>query len=188
MSMMRVLETMEYAIRKHDGQFRKITGEPYICHPVRVAAIAEYYVRDNSISKEKITQICLLHDVIEDTDTTYGEIKDLYSSRVADVVRELTNPDKIDGEKRADYKKRINQRLSGATDLAKQIKMCDRLDNLRGRSSSILPSDVKWLQKYAAETKDLVAAIGDANLLLANAILAEVARVEEDMRWLLEKA
>ena len=70
-----VLEAIEFATVKHDGQVRKITGEPYICHPVRVAGLAEYFIQPGQLNKSHIIIAAILHDTLEDTDTTYDEIK-----------------------------------------------------------------------------------------------------------------
>ncbi|MDR0367430.1 MAG: bifunctional (p)ppGpp synthetase/guanosine-3',5'-bis(diphosphate) 3'-pyrophosphohydrolase [Rickettsiales bacterium] len=74
-----------YAQKKHEGQFRD-TGEPYFTHPLAVAtSAAKQYEMD-------IDSVCaaLLHDVVEDTDATIGEIESLFGASVATLVRGLT--------------------------------------------------------------------------------------------------
>lgn len=75
-----------YATRKHDGQTVKTTGTPYILHPLQVAGIALEYGAD-----ETQAVAALLHDVLEDTPTTYEEIETEFGSRVADIVRALSD-------------------------------------------------------------------------------------------------
>lgn len=172
-----LLEAIEFATIKHHGQVRKITGEPYICHTIRVAAIADYFLDSgDKFTYPSYAIIAILHDTIEDTDTTYEELKNKFGYFVAGVVQELTNPEKLDGEKRAAYKVRINQRLTESSRLAQKLKLCDRLDNIRSRGP-IKPENAKWLAKYAKETEDLIAAIGDCHINLSNVVLSEVKSV-----------
>ncbi len=81
-----ILKTISYASEAHKNQTRK-NGGAYICHPVRVAeALAEAGVQDLLT-----LQVALLHDTIEDTDTTYQDLYDLFGGAVADGVSELTD-------------------------------------------------------------------------------------------------
>ena len=74
----------DYGERMHEGQFRH-SGEPYFTHPVAVAAIlAEQQLDDATI----IT--ALLHDTIEDTRASYGDVRDLFGVDVADLVDGVT--------------------------------------------------------------------------------------------------
>ena len=64
----------DYAKAKHGDQLRK-SGEPYIIHPVQVAyTLAELGLDDNTICA------ALLHDVLEDTDTTYDDLKNVFGN------------------------------------------------------------------------------------------------------------
>ena len=63
----KIMEAYQYALKKHDGQYRK-SGEPYIIHPLNVAIIlTSVYADSDSIIA------ALLHDVVEDTDATLDE-------------------------------------------------------------------------------------------------------------------
>jgi GTP pyrophosphokinase/guanosine-3',5'-bis(diphosphate) 3'-pyrophosphohydrolase len=74
-----------YGINMHEGQLRQ-SGEPYFTHPVAVAAIlTEQRLDDATI----VT--ALLHDTIEDTDTTHEALHDLFGGLVASLVLELTS-------------------------------------------------------------------------------------------------
>ena len=73
-----------YGMQMHEGQFRK-SGEPYFTHPVAVAAIlTEQQLDDATI----VT--ALLHDTIEDTKSTYGEVAKLFGEDVAELVDGVT--------------------------------------------------------------------------------------------------
>lgn len=87
-----------YATAKHRGMKRKYTGEDYIVHPISVA---------NTISEDiydiDLIIAALLHDVVEDTDTTIDEIYELFGLAVAEIVfwvttvdREVTSPELLD--------------------------------------------------------------------------------------------
>lgn len=79
-----------FAYKKHEGQLDDI-GEPYIIHPMQVMRILELVTKDEDV-------LCagVLHDTIEDTETTYEEIREVFGVRVADLVNEVTQEGKKD--------------------------------------------------------------------------------------------
>ena len=96
----------EYAKEKHKGQYRK-TGEPYIIHPIAVAHIL------TSIKADKDTIIAaLLHDVVEDTETSKKEIEEKFGETVAKLVDGVTKINNInvstDNEYLTSYYKKNN--------------------------------------------------------------------------------
>ncbi len=118
------------AERLHRGQVRK-SGEPYILHPYRVALMSA----EAGLDLETVI-IALLHDVIEDTEITKGEVQADYGEWLADVVDGLTKahvPDLTEaGRGRASvatYRKLIHSTLKDLRTV--QVKLFDRLDNLR---------------------------------------------------------
>ena len=84
-----IKKAYEYAYNKHQGQFRK-SGEEYIFHPLATAIILTTVYADTST-------ICagLLHDVIEDCDTSKEEIKEVFSEEIAELVYGVTKISKI---------------------------------------------------------------------------------------------
>ena len=128
-------DALRYAIRAHEGQFRK-SGEPYIIHPILVAAIVASITNDLSMAIAG-----LLHDVVEDTAITIEEIKDSFGEDVAHLVGGLTKIDAIrDDELIPSYsdEKLIVSALSfrkmllaSITDVrVLVVKLCDRLHNI----------------------------------------------------------
>ncbi len=118
----------EYIKEKHEGQLRK-SGEPYVVHPLSVANLLA------DMDMDVTTVVAgLLHDVIEDTEATYEEIKNLFGKDVADIVEGVTKIGKIKfrnlKEAQAEnFRKLI---LATANDIRVVIvKLADRLHNMR---------------------------------------------------------
>ncbi len=123
------------AIRYHEGQFRK-SGEPYIIHPILVAAITAFIGGDD----EMITA-ALLHDVIEDTPCQIEEIEEKFSQPVANLVEGMTKITELRDEElipSTSDEKLISSALSFRKMLIASIddvrvlvvKLCDRLHNM----------------------------------------------------------
>lgn len=84
-----VTKALEFAIEAHKGQLRKGDGKPYIVHPVNVAMIlTKLNLPDQVIAAG------LLHDTVEDTNTSIKDIEVNFGSMVAKVVDDLTEKDK----------------------------------------------------------------------------------------------
>jgi GTP pyrophosphokinase len=111
----------EIAEAAHAGQMRD-EGTPYIVHPVRVAVSL---VDEMGIHAPELICAALLHDVIEDSDTTREEIAEMFGERVALLVWLLT---KLDSVSLPAYLAAIE---SASVPGAAIVKLCDRLDNLR---------------------------------------------------------
>lgn len=80
-------KAINYAWEKHAGQRRKITGVPYMTHPLQVVNILKVVTRD-----EEIIAAAILHDVMEDCGVTYEELKLEFGERIATIVLQLTKP------------------------------------------------------------------------------------------------
>lgn len=121
-----IVKAYEYAKEKHEKQFRK-SGEPYIIHPLHVA----YTLATLGLDTETICA-ALLHDVVEDTDTTYENIEENFGTEIAQIVEgvtKLTNLFKSVEEKQAEnYKKMF---IAMEKDIRIIIlKLADRLHNI----------------------------------------------------------
>ena len=118
----------QYAYDGHNGQNRK-SGEPYITHPLHVAI----YLCELNFDKETIAA-ALLHDLIEDTDITYEDLKKEFGEEVADIVDGVTKLDKIkyssNEEAKADAIRKMVIAMS--KDIRVLIlKLADRLHNIQ---------------------------------------------------------
>ena len=118
----------QYAYDGHNGQNRK-SGEPYITHPLHVAI----YLCELNFDKETIAA-ALLHDLIEDTEVTYKDLKKEFGEEVADIVDGVTKLDKIkyssNEEAKADAIRKMVIAMS--KDIRVLIlKLADRLHNIQ---------------------------------------------------------
>jgi GTP pyrophosphokinase/guanosine-3',5'-bis(diphosphate) 3'-pyrophosphohydrolase len=127
-SRQKLQRAIEFAEEKHAGQKRK-TGEPYIVHPLWVAnKLAEMGMDEPTVVAG------VLHDVVEDTDASVEDIKELFGEEVATLVEGLTKLDKHrfrskDEAAAENFRKLL---LATAKDIrVLLIKLVDRLDNLR---------------------------------------------------------
>lgn len=155
-----MLDALTMATKAHEFQYRK-DGAPYILHPIRVAGYAEFFIKKHD--KKTVKNVALLHDVIEDSSFTAEQIAQFFGDEVSQCVVELTNHfTKKDYPylKRRERKLREFDRLSHASDLAQQVKLCDRLDNVDWK---IFYMEEEFREKYIRETQQLVNAIGEAN-------------------------
>ena len=129
-------KAIEFIKQKHSGQKRK-QGTPYYTHPVAVAEL----LKEKGFSVEY--QIAgLFHDLLEDTDATIEEIINLSNKDVAEAVKLVT---KIEGYIMKDYIENIKM-----NDMAKMVKLADRIHNLSESSSGTF----EFQEKYIKETKD----------------------------------
>ncbi len=82
-----LLKAIAFAADKHRDQRRKdADASPYINHPIAVTAVL---AAEGDVSDEVTLVAAALHDSVEDTQTTFGELEEHFGSEVADLVREL---------------------------------------------------------------------------------------------------
>lgn len=143
-----------FAALAHAGQIRKYSASdtPYIVHPMRVAGRVSL---QEGVSDEMIAA-AWLHDVLEDTSVSEGELRSAFGDEVADLVVELTNTSKsISGLSRAGRRKVDHERLSLVSKDAKIIKLADRLDNLSDlKDDPLVPEGFRKL--YVEESLSLI--------------------------------
>ena len=119
----------EYADRCHEGQKRK-SGEPYIIHPLAVAQIVAEELKLDSESIEA----ALLHDVIEDTPATHGDVARMFSPTIANLVEGVSKLTRIQYATKEDEQMENLRKMLMA--MSKDIrviliKVSDRLHNMR---------------------------------------------------------
>ena len=118
----------DYAYKKHFSQ-KRITGDDYITHPLNVAWILTGVNADRHA-----IAAALLHDTIEDSDSTYEEIKDLFGEDIAKIVDGVTKINRLkfqsDSEQMAANQRKILVGLSEDVRVL-IVKLADRLHNMR---------------------------------------------------------
>ena len=161
-----ITKAFNFARQAHKG-VRRLSGEPYIMHPIAVAQIACGEMGLGS------TSICsaLLHDVVEDTDYTVEDISNIFGEKIALIVDGLT---KISGgifgehaSAQAENFKKLLLTMSNDIRVI-LIKICDRLHNMRTLASQ--PANKQY--KIAGETLYIYAPL--ANRLGLNKIKTEL--------------
>lgn len=118
-------EILEFAKEKHKNQTR-IDGSPYINHPIRVSEIVAKYKPSSNSNILKAG--ALLHDVLEDTYTSYRELIDRFGIVVASLVMEVTSSDFV--SKMVGKQIYLSHKMQYMSSYALVIKLADRLDNL----------------------------------------------------------
>ncbi|MGQ0752354.1 MAG: HD domain-containing protein [Betaproteobacteria bacterium] len=121
-----ILRAVAFAAHKHRDQRRKDKdASPYINHPIQLATVLweEGEVRD-----PEVIAAALLHDTLEDTETTWQELRGVFGEEIADVVLEVTDTKWI--------KKALRKRLQVAkarhsSESARMVKLADKICNLR---------------------------------------------------------
>ncbi len=130
-----------FAAQKHNGQF-DLSGTPYIMHCLKVM----YYTKSDD---EELMSIAVLHDVIEDTDATYEELREIgMTDRVISGVACMT---KVPGETPDEYKNKVKSNRD-----ATRVKKCDLRHNsdIR-RLKGVTEKDIARMKKYQEFYVDL---------------------------------
>ena len=154
-----VLRAAEFAAHKHRNQRRKgATQRPYIGHCIEVARL----VADvGKVDDANVLAAALLHDTVEDTDTTREELRELFGAVIDDLVAEVTDDKTLDSKVRKDAQVTHAPHL---TDGAKVIKLADKISNVR--EIGVDPPEIWTIerrQEYFAWAARVVAAIGSIN-------------------------
>ena len=161
-----ITKAFNFARQAHKG-VRRLSGEPYIMHPIAVAQIAceEMGLGATSISA------ALLHDVVEDTDYTVEDMENIFGPKIAQIVDGLTKiSGGIFGEQASAQAENFKKLLLTMSDDIRVIliKICDRLHNMRTLDSQ--PASKQY--KIAGETLYIYAPL--ANRLGLNKIKTEL--------------
>ncbi len=147
----RITRAYEFAKKAHNG-VRRLSGEPYMLHPLAVATIV---VKEIGLGS---TSICsaLLHDVVEDTDYTTEDIRNLFGDKIAQIVDGLTKiSGGVFGEQASEQAENFRKLLLTMSEDIRVvlIKIADRLHNMRTLGAQ--PKQKQY--KIAGETQYIYA-------------------------------
>ncbi|HEU0035687.1 MAG TPA: HD domain-containing protein [Kofleriaceae bacterium] len=145
-----LLRAVEFAAVKHRDQRRKdVERSPYINHPIRVAST----LWTHGVHEPHVIVAAILHDTIEDTETTREEIAAQFGEPVAAIVDEVTD-DKT--QPKHHRKQRQIDHAPELSNAAKLVKLADKICNLRDLNDSPPPD---WSLERKREYFDWAAAV-----------------------------
>jgi guanosine-3',5'-bis(diphosphate) 3'-pyrophosphohydrolase len=127
----RVLAALKFAARKHRDQRRKnVESSPYINHVIEVASVL---ASEGEVTDGTLLVAAILHDTVEDTDTTFEELTAEFGPDVSALVREVTDDKTLP---KAERKRLQVEHAPGSSPLARQLKIADKVANLRDVAAS----------------------------------------------------
>ncbi|XP_050395887.1 guanosine-3',5'-bis(diphosphate) 3'-pyrophosphohydrolase MESH1 [Patella vulgata] len=178
-----LIKCMNFSAIKHRFQRRKDPDKtPYINHPIGVAYILS---EEAGITDLNILQAALLHDTIEDTDTTLDELKKEFGEEVAAIVAEVSDDKTLPKQER----KRLQiLHASKASPSAKLVKLADKLYNLRdlnhatpeGWSEERVQEYFIWAAKVVNQIRGINSALESSLDVIFKERHVDLIRVEGD--------
>lgn len=120
------IDALAFAAHKHREQRRKnAAASPYINHPI---ALAHVLVNEGAIAETSVLCAAILHDTVEDTETTFAELEHRFGTEIAGIVREVTDDKSLPKARRKELQEEHAPHLSHG---AKLVKLADKICNLR---------------------------------------------------------
>ena len=141
--MNKIEKAITFATKAHEGATRKGKDKPYILHPVEAMLIAAGLTDD-----EDVLAAAVLHDTIEDTETTYADIEREFGKQVADLVSSESEDKRKDRPAAETWQVRKQETIDELQRAARETKIItlgDKLSNLReiGRDHAVI-GDAVW--------------------------------------------
>jgi GTP diphosphokinase / guanosine-3',5'-bis(diphosphate) 3'-diphosphatase len=126
-----ILDALQFAAHKHRDQRRKdLEASPYINHPI---ALANILWREGGVHDPAVIMAALLHDTIEDTETTEDELRKRFGDKVTSIVLEVTDDKTLP---KAERKRLQIEHAPHISREAKLVKLADKISNLRDVAAS----------------------------------------------------
>ena len=126
-----IVDAMAFAAYKHRRQRRKDPeASPYINHPI---AIAHVLSNEAGMTNAKLLAAAILHDTIEDTETTYEELRERFGKTIAGVVREVSDDTTLP---KAERKRLQIEHAEHLSRRARLVKLADKICNVRDIASN----------------------------------------------------
>lgn len=150
-----ILRAKEFAKKKHGDIKRKYTPEPYYSHPFAVAARLKAF--DKYKNNDAVLAAAYLHDILEDTLTTYEELLEKFNTKIADLVQELTSNKEYYNDTNEDMEpskpsakaQYLTDKINNMSKDARIIKLADREHNV----SQIADAPNTFIKRYTKETQ-----------------------------------
>jgi guanosine-3',5'-bis(diphosphate) 3'-pyrophosphohydrolase len=121
-----IVSALEFAAHKHRDQRRKdAQASPYINHPI---ALANVLVREGGVNDPAVLAAALLHDTVEDTQTTAPELREAFGEKIAGIVEEVTDDKNL---LKAERKRLQIEHAAHISREAKLVKLADKICNVR---------------------------------------------------------
>ena len=153
------IKAVSFAAEKHKNQRRKdAQASPYINHPI---ALADVLVNEGGVANLDALCAAILHDTLEDTNTTAKELSDLFGEKIASIVLEVTDNKLLEKSER---KLKQIEHAPHMSHEAKLVKLADKICNLRDIISS--PPDgwtAKRKQEYFEWAREVISGVRGAN-------------------------
>ena len=150
----KLLECWDFASKHHKGQW--YGSKPYMYHLKKVSDVA----LDLKFTDESILMSCLLHDIIEDTEISYKDVKENFGEEVAEIVYCVT--DEL-GRSRKERKSKTYKKIRN-NPKSIVVKLCDRISNIT-ESMGSENYNLKLMKMYLDEHIDFVCGITNEDSL-----------------------
>jgi guanosine-3',5'-bis(diphosphate) 3'-pyrophosphohydrolase len=150
----KLLECWDFASKYHNGQW--YGDKPYMHHLKKVSDVA----LDFGYTDESILMSCLLHDIIEDTEVSYKDVKDNFGEEVAEIVYCCT--DEL-GRSRKERKSKTYKKIRN-NPKSIVVKLCDRISNIT-ESMGKDNYNLKLMKMYLDEHNEFVSGISNDDSL-----------------------
>lgn len=125
-SLVKLVDALAFAAERHSGQRRKDeAASPYINHPIAVLRVLAF---EAAVDDADVLCAAVLHDTIEDTDTTGAELEQLFGARVARIVLDVTDDKSLPKHERKELQV---LHAAGLPRDAALVKIADKICNLR---------------------------------------------------------
>lgn len=142
-----------FAVRAHAGTERRGKGFPYIVHPLEAVEIVATMTAD-----QELLAAAVLHDTVEDTDTTMEQIRAEFGERVAEIVAAESDEAHESQDSIENWRKRKQaaiDRLARASRDTKMVALGDKLSNMRAIARDYaVQGDALWNLFHAKDRKD----------------------------------
>lgn len=165
MNFIPLLKAISFAAEKHSTQRRKDSdASPYINHPIAVATVL---ASEGNVDDEALLIAAVLHDTVEDTETTFEKLEELFGIDVTNIVREVTDDKSLP---KATRKELQIDHARHASPQAKQLKIADKICNIRDILNSP-PADwsIERRREYLEWTQKVVTGCRGINPILDEA-------------------